>query len=202
MWWSKGPWVISWQNNPGDEGNQEAGNNWREERKNLQAHTLALLLIGFKLGFADWVQGHRLMLFSHQPILHAFTPWFLCSHQAGVAACSKGTEKQVGAGSRAIRYIGWLHQNCLDNLCWTVSKTNVHSAFCRGKASDPLESLSHRPPTYLLYVHILWLVLKHLAFTLQHTSFLQALMHLSSQINVREELLTLLARAGLLMEVS
>lgn len=194
--WSKGPGLFSKQNNPG------AGNNQREERKNLQVHALVLTSLCFELDFANRVQDYRLMLFNRYLVLHCFSPWFPCSHQAGVDICSECTGKQAGASGRADRRIGWLHQNYLHNVCWTVGKTNLHIASCGGKALDPLESLSHQLPTCLLYIHILWLVLKHLAFILQHMSFIQALMHLSSQINVREELLIPLDTADLLMQVS
>lgn len=49
-----------------------------------------------------------------------------------------------------------------------------------------LKAFPNQPPTCLLYFHSLWLVLKHLVFALQRMSFLRALMHLSSQINVTE----------------
>lgn len=118
----------------------------RREEKLASALILASHWIGFKLGFANWVQGYGLMLFHYQPVSRCFSSWLPCSYQAGVETCSECTEQQVGAGGRADRHVGWLRQNYLDNVCWTVNKTNVHSAFCRGKALDCLKSLSHQPP--------------------------------------------------------
>lgn len=88
------------------------------------------------------------------------------------------------------RWQGRMSPGGCARAAWTIFPWSVRKMFTLLFAVERfwilLKALPNQLPTCLLYVHILWLVLKHPALALQHMSFLQALMHLSSQINVRE----------------
>lgn len=132
--------------------------------------------------------GARLMLFHSQPVLCCFSLWFPCSHQAGAAAWVSALwhkqEKMAGAESHWVVAPELLGQFFFEQPVSTDIGFTL--LFAAERFWILLKAFPNQPPTCLLYVHSLWLVLKHLVFALQHMSFLRALMHLSSQINVTE----------------